>query len=124
MIVIDLGVPPAKPMSINEERSGHWRAARAHSKAWRELAWAVALHTHLAALVAQAPATVTVEIPVKGNYRRDPANYFGVAKAVIDGLVDAGVWPDDTPQWVAVAEPTLVVGGDVARIHLDLRETS
>lgn len=50
---------------------------------------------------------VTVALPVYGLYRRDPHNFFVTVKHVVDGLVDAGVWPDDTPDWVTTTEPTL-----------------
>ena len=41
-------------------------------------------------------------------------NYVGsVVKATIDGLVDAGCWPDDTAEWVEIRQPLLVVGGPV-----------
>ena len=57
---------------------------------------------------------VTVTIPFTQNRRRDPHNYCGtVLKAIIDGLVHAGVVPDDTPEWIGHREPRLVKGGDV-----------
>ena len=55
------------------------------------------------------PSTVEVFIPFTTNRRRDPHNYVGtVVKWIIDGLVYAGAWPDDTPEWVTVLEPVLV----------------
>jgi hypothetical protein len=30
-----------------------------------------------------------------------------VVKAMVDGMVLAGVWPDDTPEWVRVSEPVI-----------------
>ena len=40
-------------------------------------------------------------------------NYVGtVVKALIDGMVDAGCWPDDTAEFVEIRQPVLVVGGD------------
>lgn len=32
-----------------------------------------------------------------------------VVKSIVDGLVDAGLWPDDTAEWVTVADPTFTV---------------
>lgn len=66
-----------------------------------------AKRAQLARAVAGAPARVTVALPVKGNYRRDPANYYPTVKAIVDGLVLADVWPDDTPAFVEVTEPVL-----------------
>jgi len=39
-------------------------------------------------------------------------NYLPVVKAIVDGLVDAGCWPDDTAEFVEIRQPVLVVGGD------------
>lgn len=45
-------------------------------------------------------------VPFRRESRRDPHNFQGtVVKAVIDGLTDAGFWPDDTPEWVVLADP-------------------
>ncbi len=58
-----------------------------------------------------SPKIVHVKIPVKDSRRRDPHNYCGtVVKAVIDGLVNVGVWPDDTPEYVGHREPELYKG--------------
>lgn len=59
------------------------------------------------------PATVWVHLPFTTARRRDPHNFVPCVKAIVDGLVDAGVWPDDTPEWVRVMEPELVVGPSV-----------
>ena len=49
-------------------------------------------------------------------------NYIGtIVKAVIDGLVDAGCWPDDTAEWVEIRQPTLQVGGDLVVVALTPR---
>jgi len=37
-------------------------------------------------------------------------NYFTVVKAIVDGLVDAGLWPDDTNDYVTVTQPILSRG--------------
>lgn len=56
--------------------------------------------------------TVHVTIPFTTNRRRDPHNYTGtVVKPIVDGLVDARLWPDDNPDWVTVLDPTCAVGG-------------
>ena len=46
-------------------------------------------------------------------------NYVGtVVKAVIDGMVDAGCWPDDTAEWVEIRQPVLAVGETLVRIEI------
>lgn len=120
MIILELGAAPAKPLSLNEERCLFWARRNARLHPWRDLTKAMAGNARLAARVAQAPCTVTVHIPVVGNYRRDPANFYPVVKACVDGLVLAKIWPDDTPDWVTVAEPVLH-HGPTASIVLEPR---
>lgn len=58
-----------------------------------------------------SPGIVQVDIPFAQKRRRDPHNYCGtVLKAVIDGLVKEGLWPDDTPDWVGHREPRPIIG--------------
>lgn len=59
-------------------------------------------------------------VPV-GVRRRDPHNYFPTVKPVVDGLIDAGLWPDDTPEWVTTTEPTLRAYGSRAEIVVNGR---
>lgn len=57
---------------------------------------------------------VHVKIPFRDMRRRDPHNYCGtVVKAIIDGLVEGGAWPDDTPEYVGHQEPLLYKGSSV-----------
>lgn len=57
---------------------------------------------------APLPAEVHVTIPFPIHRRRDPINYARTVKAIVDGLVLAGAWPDDTPNYVTQHIPTLV----------------
>jgi hypothetical protein len=103
-------------MSMNDRV--HWTVQRERSRQWRFAA-------HLAARNAGAshlPACmVTVTLPVRGHLRRDPHNYFATVKPIIDGLVDAGCWPDDTPEWVTTTEPHLDTDTKVVTIMLVAR---
>ena len=56
----------------------------------------------------QQKCRVTVKLPVRDSRRRDPHNYGGAVKALVDGLVDAGAWPDDTAEFVVVGEVSLL----------------
>lgn len=115
----------------------HWATVRMFKNQWKEAAgWAwrtasnagikakygVALPAFVDGLEYVGVTTVTVEIPFPTKRRRDPHNYTGtVVKSIIDGLVAVGVWPDDTPEWVKVAEPVLVKG-TMCRVHLRWEE--
>lgn len=122
MIVLDLGLPPTPPLSINEERSMHWRPRRARTEPWKINAFWLAQQARLRQAVAGQRAAVTAYLPVHGNYERDPANFYPTVKAIIDGLVLAGVWPKDTPEYVTVNEPILVDDKiqSNAEVHLEL----
>jgi len=77
---------------LNANQRLHW-AKRAHlTRYWRE-------RGKIAATNAQIPwmskAHVTVTVHKTTNHRFDPANLAPTAKAIVDGLVDAGVLDDD-----------------------------
>lgn len=91
--------------SINEEK--HWATKASLRRAWREAGWAYGLKVTRP----RPPSVIEVTLPFRQHRRRDPHNYVGtVVKSLIDGFVDAGLWPDDTPEWVSVAEPKIEVG--------------
>ena len=98
---------PCHPWSINAERNHHWSWRAEKAKLWREAgfwAWKQSAPKDWM----QPKCRVTVKLPVRDSRRRDPHNYGGAVKALVDGLVDAGAWPDDTPEWVVVGEVSLL----------------
>lgn len=105
---------PAALLSMNDRH--HWRKRAELVKAWRNGAWAAAHDADLgyfgAGRVRDVRCEVAVTLTVRDRRRRDPHNYYPTVKAIIDGLVDAGGWPDDTPEWVTTREPVLRVGSD------------
>jgi len=95
---------PGKLLSMNDR--DHWRARARKVKDWRAVAsYAAQDRTRHPRLL--GPSVVHVTLPVADSRRRDPHNYYPTIKAIVDGLVDAGLWPDDTPEWVRTVEPTL-----------------
>jgi len=84
--------------SLNEERKHRahwWRAAKI--KEWRDK------FKELAEEAGIPPCDkIAVEVYTTFKTRRlqDPGNNMPAVKAAIDGLVDAGVIPDDVPQYV------------------------
>ena len=97
---------PAALMSMNDRM--HWREYRRQSAAWRSGACVYALE-QIRPPRRLGPSLVELVLPVVGNLRRDPHNYAPTLKHVVDGLVDAGLWPDDTPEHVRTLEPRLTV---------------
>ena len=72
-------------------------------------------------VLAQTPP---VRLRVNGhmpNMKRDPDNLRGVAtKDVLDGLVKAGIIPDDSPRYIHSFEDVFVLDRDNPRIVIDL----
>jgi len=97
--------PPNPPVSTNYLRGLHWAKHREHLDPWRDAAFYAARQ---AGLKPYPPAIVTVSLPFRTRTRRDPANYVATnVKAIVDGLVLAGVWADDNPTFVTVTEPLI-----------------
>lgn len=139
---------PDRLLSMNDRL--HWRAQRSRTRLWRRStmvaalrangvtevqAWFVAGQVHdarqpldaalrLVGATAQPflpAAIVEVRLPVRDSRHRDPHNYFATVKPIIDGLVDAGLWPDDTPDWVTTVEPRLIYRGAAVTISITER---
>jgi crossover junction endodeoxyribonuclease RusA len=83
-----------RPVPMNEYRKLHWTARRDHDQMWRaDFAWL--------ARAQKIPPLEVVTIQVVQTCRPgvtmpDPGACYPTAKAAIDGLVDAGVIPDDS----------------------------
>jgi len=122
---IELSLMGRRPISLNQERNQHFRKRVEDTKWWREgFAWA--------AIEAGMPKLTAAEIvvqPVLENRRwQDTAACFPSAKAAIDGLIDARVLEDDTPDIVpsiTFKRPILGARGVIQKkiIALDERVT-
>jgi crossover junction endodeoxyribonuclease RusA len=93
---------------LNLNHRTHWRTRSRVTRQWRQAAAEAALLLGAPARREHAASWVRLIIPVPDRRRRDPANLTPLTKAAVDGLVDAGVWPDDTPEFVETLEPRLV----------------
>jgi len=105
-------VIPGKLFTLNGERTMHYHKRAKLVKAWREAAFDAATEAEVPSL----GAIEVVFIPLRKDRRHmaDTGGHFPVAKACIDGLVDAGVLPDDGPNFVRALEfrAPQVDGGD------------
>ena len=107
---------PDRIWSTNDERNMHFSQRHELVKAWKGATRMnyLAYRNKREIPPRLAPGIVQLAIPVRDRRKRDPHNYCGtVLKAVIDGLVLAEVWPDDTPEYVGHREPVLYVGNVV-----------
>jgi hypothetical protein len=114
-------IAPTAPWSVNARM--HHMSEHRIARQWRETA-ARSARFQLGFGVTLPACEVHVAIPFPRAGRRDPHNYVGtVVKRIVDGLgpelvrrtgvsPGAGLWPDDTPEWVTVIEPSLAVRPD------------
>lgn len=85
-----------RPTSLNAERKAHWSARYKKSAEWREIFATLAMAKGIPEL---SQICVDIYVEQRGNGKlQDVGNCYPSAKAAIDGLVDAGVIPDDTPE--------------------------
>lgn len=75
----------------------HWRPRAEITAEWRRLGWATAKQARIPQL---RRAHVLIEWLPPDRRRRDPANASPMGKALVDGLVDAGVLPDDSAEFL------------------------
>lgn len=83
---------PAGMDWINANDRLHWAQKAKRTRYWRDKAAWIAKR---AGMPHMERAHVTVTIHKTTNRRFDPANLAPTAKAIVDGLVDAGVLDDD-----------------------------
>ena len=99
--------PTVKAPSLNQRL--HWAQRARDAAAWRKAAWAAANNRRRHPSFPDVPlprSLIKLQLPVKSTLiRRDPHNYAPTIKAVIDGLVDAKFWPDDTAEYVVTTDP-------------------
>lgn len=82
-------------IQANERTTWHVKARK--TRQWRDVtAW----RCRKLGYSFYGGAHVLCELRFSTNRRRDPANWAPTAKAVMDGLVDAGVFPDDNHRYV------------------------
>lgn len=110
---------PAALMSLNDR--DHWSARAAATKTWRFTSRIYAVQQVPWPRRREGPSVVSVTLPVHGKRRRDPHNFTPTIKAIVDGLVDADLWPDDCSDWVTTTEPRLEVGGEFVIVTITQR---
>jgi crossover junction endodeoxyribonuclease RusA len=110
------GLPP---LTLNGQRGQHFARAR-KVKVFRTAINAEARRQQVPPL---ARVAVELHYAPRDRRRRDPMNLVATLKPCEDGVVDAGVIPDDTPQY---SEPTVPVidppTGEPGRLYVVLRE--
>ena len=115
---------PAPLLNLNKRENRYAKARTV--KAWRQAAyWATYATSRAHPLrLAATPCYVRVSLPVPDRRHRDPHNDY-TQKPIIDGITDAGMWPNDRPAWVTTVEPELRLDpGGTVTVHIWPREVA
>lgn len=114
-VIVIRFAPPARPLNMNDR--SHWAVKAKATAAWREAAF-FAVRQRWPRCEPRPFSVVQLVIPVRSlKVRRDPSNWYPTVKAVVDGLVDAGVFADDSSKHLATVEPEFKQGGYV-EVHI------
>ena len=87
-----------RPWTMNNERTWHWSKRASRTKETRErFGWLC--------LVEKVPKLEYVSVDIVPMVKNrgslaDPAAHYPSAKAAIDGIVDSGVIPDDSGEYI------------------------
>lgn len=88
---------PAPAPWLNLNTRADRRGRTADRRAWRNAGKIWAHNQHLPKL---HRAQILVTLHFTDRRRRDPHNYMSTVKALVDGLVDYGLLPDDSSQYL------------------------
>lgn len=75
----------------------HWSVNREVARYWRQVAAITARNANIPPM-GRAHITVTFHKATARRY--DPGNLAPVSKAIVDGIVDAGILPDDSSEYL------------------------
>lgn len=115
-----IALPPGlRILSLNGRE--HWAARNRAAQDIKAHAWALAKLHHAPRL---QRAAITVEYRPPDRRRRDPDNLAPTGKAAIDGLVLAGVLPDDNSDHVTAVRYQIGPVFPRGRIILHVREVA
>ncbi|MDT0223484.1 hypothetical protein [Gordonia sp. AC31] len=115
-IVIEL--PYQRPPLTPNQRL-HWSVRARLTREIRETAGMCARSAKLPSLGRSEVTTVWF---VPDRRRRDAGSLSLTTKAALDGLVDAGVWPDDNTTWVAQESYRIEMDKSRPRIEIHIQE--
>lgn len=99
---------------MNQERSWHYQQRAKAAKEWRDAFKELTIQ----AGIPRVKAIKVVATPFLRGRVQDIGNCYPAAKAAVDGIVDAGVIPDDTPEYFTMLAFKPPVHGKVDALEL------
>ncbi|MBT0772320.1 hypothetical protein KIH74_25470 [Kineosporia sp. J2-2] len=124
MTIYTLTIPVIDPHALlNANHRMHWRRKAERTRFWRELA----MYTTRAALqagtvVPMERARIVAQFRFPTGHRRDVGNLAPTVKAIMDGLVDAGLLPDDDDKHLTGPDLRRVPEKGPTEIRLEIEE--
>ncbi len=107
-----LELPFVQPLNLNSHRRQHWSIKRQDIRQWREATYWLA---KAAGIPPCERITVQLMYTPPDNRRRDPLNLVAGLKPCEDGLVDAGVIPDDSGKFHTSVMPVITDKGPLRK---------
>lgn len=106
----------SKLLSANDKM--HWAARAKLTKQLRQWGYLLGREGEGAARLGLTHARVEVEFAYPDRRRRDRSNLAPTVKALMDGLIDAGLLPDDADRFLD--GPHTVIADHLAGKHLNI----
>jgi hypothetical protein len=130
-VTVVVPMAPPKELATNRRGSAHWRYRQAAAKLLRTTARAVTLEQHAKAgwehyVWFTRPVDVHEHIVwPKGQRRFDPDGLATLCKPALDGIVDAGLIPNDSAVYIRKVIAEQSVGDDAqGKIIITLTEVN
>lgn len=95
-------IPIYKEDWILQNHRGHFAVTAAKKRAIRETAWALARRDLMPIPPQNLPIAIFARARVRGGTLPDPDAIAPAVKAIIDGIVDARILPDDKGEYVTM----------------------
>ncbi len=111
-----LTIPLGAKEWVTSNQRLFWRERAKRTAAWRRSAHEAALTSGIRRM---DKAWLVVDVSFADVRRRDPANWHPTAKACVDGMVDAGLFPDDDANHI-LGPDMRIPAGKVARAERGL----
>jgi crossover junction endodeoxyribonuclease RusA len=118
IIILPLPSKVLSPNCMVGSIGGRYAKAAA-AKKQRRLA-CEAIHEAIQADRQGAMVVVTPTFYHKTNRRRDTDNAMGSLKSVYDGIVDSGLVPDDTPEYMERKMPVFKIDKQWPRLEIEI----
>lgn len=119
LMFVKIVIPDFKCPSLNKSYAGrHWSKRKSEADEIHQL---VFVHTRKLKPIEEFPVDTRVIAYYKHKRRRDSNNVSD--KELIDGLVLAGLLPDDSTKYIRFSSTRAVIGAENDRVEIEILDT-